>query len=314
MNYKRLGLTELVVSQLCFGSLTLGPLQKNFSPREGGAVIKAAIARGVNFIDTAELYQNYQHIKEGCHGEKEIILSSKSYAYTYHDMRTSVENACRQTGRDYIDIFGLHEQSSRLTLKGHQDALHCLVDAKKEGLVRAIAVSTHFVEVVRAAAMLDEVDVIHPILNQKGLGIADGSVEDMLCAIDFASYMGKGIYAMKALGGGHLSGQSQEVLRWVLDVPGIASIAVGMRDSNEVQVNCDIFSGDIPAVDVMEKVQSVRRNIFVEEYCTGCGNCSLACTFSAIAIVDGKAVIDRQKCIGCAYCAARCEHFCIKVV
>lgn len=314
MKCKQLGATGLYVSALCFGSLTLGPLQKNLSPRDGGTVIKAAIARGVNFIDTAELYDNYKHIKEGCRGEQDIVLSSKSYAYTYQGMKESIEKALTSMGKDCIEIFGMHEQSSRLTLKGHQEALAALVDAKQAGLIKAISVSTHFVEVVRAAAMYDEIDVIHPLINQAGLGIADGTVSDMLSAIEFAAYMGKGIYAMKALGGGHLSGKSEEAFKWVLALPGIASIAVGMRDVDEVSVNCAVFSGVLPERSSLERVSKTKRDIFIEEYCTGCGRCVEACSTGALTIDKQKAVIDRAKCIRCAYCAAHCQHFCIKVV
>lgn len=315
MTYKELGKTGLKVSQLCFGSLTISPLQKDFLPAKAGCIIKNAIAQGINFVDTAELYQNYEHIKSGINDCKNsIILSSKSYAYTYDDMKLSIEKACREVGRDYIDIFSLHEQSSRLTLKGHQDALMCLVDAKQKGLIRAIGVSTHYIEVVRAASMIDEVDVIHPIINKSGLGIADGNKEDMLKAIEFAHYMGKGIYAMKALGGGHLAQDSEESLRWVLSLPCITSIAVGMHSIDEISANIAIFSGNKVAQDVVERLKNIKRYIYVESYCEGCGRCEEHCSIKAIKIIDGKAVISIDKCIRCGYCAAYCPHFCIKVV
>lgn len=315
MNYRRLGKTDLNVSQLCFGSLTISPLQKDFSPEKAGGIIKNALAQGINFIDTAELYQNYEHIKKGIAGcTTEVILSSKSYAYTYEDMQLSIEKACREVGRDYIDVFSLHEQSSRLTLKGHADALRCLVDAKKKGLIRAIGVSTHYVEVVRAAAMLDEVDVIHPIINKSGLGIADGSAEDMLKAIEFAHYMGKGLYAMKALGGGHLAEKSEESLQWVLGLPCIDSIAIGMHSLDEITANVAVFTGHKVASDIALRLKNVKRAIYVEDYCEGCGRCKEHCSSKAIEIVDNKAVIAKDKCIRCGYCAAYCPHFCIKVV
>ncbi len=315
MNYHKLGQTGLTVSRLCFGALTIGPLQKNLPLKEGAAVIRAALDKGVNFIDTAELYETYGYIKEALAGfSGEVVISAKSYAHTYDGMRESVENACRSIGRDYIDIFSLHEQSSRLTLKGHADALRCLADAKKEGLIRAIGVSTHYVEVVRAAAMLDEVDVLHPLVNMAGLGIADGSREDMMKAMDFAAYMGKGMYAMKVLGGGHLSHKSEEAFSWALGLPGVASIAVGMHSAEEVLVNCAVFSGLTPDSAVSERVKNYRRDIFVEEYCTGCGACCARCSSGALGIEGGRAVIDKAKCLRCGYCAAACQHFCIKVV
>ena len=217
MEYRVLGRSGLQVSRLCFGALTVGPLQAKMPLRQGADVMRAAFAAGVNFIDTAELYETYDYIHEALPGYNDkIIISSKSYAYTYSGMRDSVHKACKALGRDYIDIFMLHEQTSRMTLKGHWEALEFLVDAKREGLVRAVGVSTHTIDVVRAAALIEEIDVIHPILNMRGIGICDGTVEEMLAAIELAAYTGKGIYTMKALGGGHLSSVSDDAFQWIL--------------------------------------------------------------------------------------------------
>ena len=135
MEYRFLGRTGLKVSRLCFGALTIGPLQAKLPLPAGAAVIRAALAAGVNFIDTADLYGTYPYIREALQGSKDVILASKSYAYTYEDMRSHVERALTETGRDYIDIFMLHEQVSRHTLRGHHDALVYLLDAKAKGLV-----------------------------------------------------------------------------------------------------------------------------------------------------------------------------------
>jgi aryl-alcohol dehydrogenase-like predicted oxidoreductase len=315
MEYRTLGNTGFEVSRLCFGTLTISPLQARLSLQEGTAVIRAALAAGVNFLDTAELYQNYDTIRTALQGqENSVYLCSKSYAYTYDGMQQSVETACRATGRDYIDIFMMHEQTSRLTLKGHQEALQYLVAAKQAGLVRAIGVSTHTVEVVRAAALYDEIDVIHPILNSRGIGICDGSVADMQAAILFAADMGKGIYTMKALGGGHLSPAAAVAFSWIREQRGIAAVAVGMQSVAEVEVNCAIFSGLQPNDDAVRRVSGKPRRLLVEDWCVGCGRCVDSCPMGAIQVVAGQAVPDRRKCVLCGYCGAHCPEFCIKVI
>ena len=184
MQYNKLGFTDLTVSKLCFGSLTISPLQADLSIDDGAELILYAMEMGVNFIDTAEFYRNYQYINRALKKAKgELIISSKSYAYTYEGMKESVEKARKEMDKDVVDIFMLHEQESRLTLKGHREALDYLVDAKAKGIIRAIGVSTHTVEVVNAAADMQEIDVIHPLINFKGLGIKDGTLHDMEVAI-----------------------------------------------------------------------------------------------------------------------------------
>lgn len=315
MDYQVLGQTGLKVSKLCFGGLTIGPLQSNRPLAEGAAVMRAAFDAGVNFVDTAELYGTYPYIRKAmADGGKDIIIASKSYAYTYEDMRTSVETACREIGRDYIDIFLLHEQSSRMTLKGHVDALAYLCDAKRQGIIRATGVSTHTIDVVRAAALIEEIDIIHPIINIKGIGITDGTAGEMLEAIRFAVDCGKGIYAMKALGGGHLNAIAAQAFAWILAQPGITSIAVGMQTIDEVLLNTAIFSGKNPDSQLWDKVIAAPRRLLVEDWCAGCGQCASRCPAGALAVVEGKARADYARCILCGYCGAYCPDFCLKVI
>ena len=40
--------------------------------------------------------------------------------------------------------------------------------------------------------------------------------------------------------------------------------------------------------------------------CLGYGDCTRACAFDAIHIVNGIAKVDREKCVGCGACAAAC--------
>ena len=53
MRYNQLGRTDIKVSTLCLGSMTWG--SQNTAP-EAHAQIDMALDRGVNFIDTAEMY------------------------------------------------------------------------------------------------------------------------------------------------------------------------------------------------------------------------------------------------------------------
>ena len=48
--------------------------------------------------------------------------------------------------------------------------------------------------------------------------------------------------------------------------------------------------------------------------CLGYGDCTRACAFNAIHIVDGIAKVDREKCTGCGACAAACPNSIISIV
>ena len=183
----RLGNTGIEVSRLCFGGLVIGPLQKNMTVEAGAGVIVRALEKGVNFIDTAELYGTYGHIREAVRrsGTRPVI-ATKSYAYSREGAAQSLEKARYELDTDVIDIFLMHEQETRLTLRGHREALEYYLEAKQKGVIRAVGVSTHNIEVVEAAAEMPEIEVIHPLVNRTGIGIGDGSVEQMLKAVERA--------------------------------------------------------------------------------------------------------------------------------
>lgn len=312
---RELGSTGIKVSRLCFGTLTMGPLQLGMDVARGAGLIRSALEMGINFIDTAEIYNCYPYIREALNGYTgEVVIASKSYAYDREGMRQSLLKCLEALQRDYVDIFLLHEQESAHTIKGHWEAVEFLVRAREHGLVRAIGISTHFVAGVRAAASVPEFDVIHPIINKYGIGIQDGGVEEMLEAISFAATMGKGIYGMKCLGGGHLIPRLDEAMEFILAVPELAAVAVGMQSLAELQYNVVKFSGLEPDEALAGRLKRKARRLHIEEWCRGCGQCVQRCTAGALEVSGGRARVNSDLCRLCGYCASVCPEFCIKVV
>ena len=87
---------------------------------------------------------------------------------------------------------------------------------------------------------MPEIDVIHPLVNKHGIGIGDGTIDAMLEAVKAYS-AGKGIYSMKPLGGGNLIKSYKESMDFVLNIPYIHSIALGMQSIEEVIMNVCVF-------------------------------------------------------------------------
>ncbi|NLL07312.1 MAG: 4Fe-4S binding protein [Clostridiaceae bacterium] len=314
MKYVKLGNTGLEVSRMCFGGLIIGPLQANLPLDEGTNVILAALEQGVNFIDTAELYGTYEYIKEAIKKSKtKPIIATKSYAYSSEGARDSVEKARKELDIDVIDIFLLHEQETRLTLRGHRDALEYYISMKEKGIIRAVGVSTHNVEVVEACADMPEIDVIHPLINKTGIGIGDGTIEDMLTAVKKAHDNGKGIYGMKPLGGGNLLNSYKECMEFVLNIPYIDSIAIGMQSIEEVIMNVCVFNNKPVPENIRSLVAERKKHLHIDFWCEGCGKCAERCKQGALYIQDDKAKVREEKCLLCGYCASACPCFAIKI-
>ena len=314
MIYRKLGNTGRFVSRLCFGTLTMGPFQRDLSVPEGAALLERAFEHGVNFLDTAEIYETYPHVREAVRIKPDVIVCTKSYSYDAATAEASFKKAVEGIGREYIDVFLLHEQESAHTIRGHREAIEFFLKKKEEGLIGAVGLSTHYIRCMEAALSHPELDVLFPLINKKGVGIADGTPGEMLSVIERAHSDGRGIIAMKPLGGGHLIAEREEALDFILDIDSIDTIAIGMQSIDEVDYNCARFAGETPDPALAERLGRVRRRMLIQEWCQGCGTCVDACRNHAITMVDGIARIDYSKCATCGYCARACPQFNIKVI
>ena len=315
MIYHELGKTGITVSKLCFGSLTMGPFQRDLTPAEGAALFERAFEHGVNFIDTAHIYGTYPHVREAVRLKPDVIVCSKSYAYDRAGAEETLRACLEGIGRDYVDIFLMHEQESAHTIRGHREALEYYIEIMHKGYIRAVGLSTHYIACMEAALRHPELSVLFALINKKGVGIADGTSEQMLSVIRAAHAAGHGIIAMKPLGGGHLIGEREECLDFILNLDDcVDTIAIGMQSIAEVDYNCARFSGEQPDPAAAEVLSHTKRRLLIQEWCEGCGACVAACRNHALRLENGRAVVDPEKCALCSYCARACPQFTIKVI
>ena len=311
-----LGKTGISVTEMCFGALPIGPLQANISVKKGAKLIRTALERGINFIDTAEAYKTYPHIRKALENYyDEVIIATKSSAKTYKKMEQSIKDALESLGRSYIDIFLLH--AARVTPSVFEEragALKCLKDYKVKGVIRAIGITTHGMEIVKRATEIKEIDIIFPIINKLGMGIIGGSVDEMVKAISGASKAGKGLYAMKALAGGHLIDQLEESFNFVRSIKGINSVAVGMVNPEELELNLKIFNDEEISQELLTQKLKPNKRLFILSLCKGCGTCVKTCPNNALSLENEKAVVDHKLCILCGYCNPVCPEFAIRLI
>ena len=130
MQTKKLGWSSLEVSKLCLGSMTWG---EQTTPEEGWRQIDTALAHGINFIDTAEMYPtnpmradtsgdtervigNWPGIQKR---RDELVIATKvtgeGHAFVRDGapissatIRTAVDHSLQSMKTDYIDIYQLH--------------------------------------------------------------------------------------------------------------------------------------------------------------------------------------------------------------
>ncbi len=305
------------VTRLGLGALPMGPLQRKLSPEEGEKVVRAAVEGGITFIDTATRYGTYEHIARGLKGwNGTVTVVTKTHAQKDRKMAEEhIEEALRGLGRDRIDIMLCHCARTDFTEELWGPSLEVLVKAREKGVIGMVGISSHTIRGVRTAARHPEIDVIHPLINMKGMGIIDGTAEEMLDAIREAHSAGKFIYAMKSLAGGNFVPEREKALRFILSKEEIDAVVVGMVTPLEVEWNVRFASGlSIPEeLSQQTALHSKKLNI-LQFLCAGCGECVSHCENGALSLRDGKATVDHSMCILCGYCAPHCEMLAIRFV
>lgn len=131
MKYTTLPDTDIKVSKICLGSMTWG--EQN-TEEEGHAQLDYALDKGVNFIDTAELY-SVPNPRAETYGSTERIIGSwlqknnnrdqvviaskiagpaeftkhiRTGGYAKHEIEDAIHKSLERLGTDYIDLYQLH--------------------------------------------------------------------------------------------------------------------------------------------------------------------------------------------------------------
>jgi aryl-alcohol dehydrogenase-like predicted oxidoreductase len=163
MKYNQLGRTGLFVSEICLGAMTFGGgVDGGFWKAIGAldqpevdAIVGRAVAAGVNFIDTADVYHFGQSerlvgqaLKNVGVARKDVIVATKFLgemgpgpndrgASRGHIM-DSVQGSLERLQLDHIDLYQIHGND---TVTPIDETLRALDDLTRQGLVRYIGVS-----------------------------------------------------------------------------------------------------------------------------------------------------------------------------
>lgn len=311
---KILGRTGISVTPVGMGTLTMGFSQKNLDIEAGSRAIVHAVEQGINFLDTAQYYDTYRYLRPALDEIRQRnlnfpIICSKTLEEGYSETEAAVLECLEQLDIDAVDLFLLHEVRGTEDFYARKDAWQSLCDLKAKGLIKAIGISTHHVDACAEMAEIADCDVVFTLINRDGMGIRKGSEpgtrEEMEAAIRKCADAGKGIFTMKAFGGGNLIHDYRSCLEYAAGIAGNTSVMIGMADTDQVDRAVEFFSGCLSA-DYTPDVSN-KRLMVDQSDCEGCGTCKNRCVSEAIFWnKNGLAEIDPKKCVHCGYCAPVC--------
>lgn len=157
MRTNQLGSSELYVSEIGLGCMSLGT-------DEGQAVklIHEALERGVNFLDTADLYdegRNEELVGQAVQGQREdVIIATKVgnrrvpgqdgwvWDPSKEYIKSAVKDSLRRLGTDYIDLYQLHGGTLDDPI---DETIEAFEELKREGWIRYYGISSIRPNVIR---------------------------------------------------------------------------------------------------------------------------------------------------------------------
>ena len=317
MKKQKLGKTGIEVSLLGLGTLTMSPMQRGLDVAAGADVILHALAQGITFIDTAQMYGSYPQVAAALRLWKgpAPVVASKSAANTRDAMQAALEECMQKTGLSKIDVFLLHAVRDAADLEARREALAYLREAREKGLIRAVGASSHSARTIELLAETDGIEVLHPMYNRDGIGILDATIDEMTDILRRARDRGIGIYAMKPLGGGHLRNDAAAALRWLFASHAVDAAVVGMTSKDEVDMNVRLARNEAVDDNFARQVAGRERRLFINTgICINCNACVKTCQQNALQPGEKSPVIDHALCVLCGYCAPVCPKFAIRIV
>ncbi|WP_299246121.1 aldo/keto reductase [uncultured Aquimarina sp.] len=295
MNYRKLGNSEMKISEVSFGCMSL---KEDLDINE--KLIHLAFDKGINYFDTADLYQNGQNevmlgsaVKDF---RDKVIIGTKVGNQMREDdtgwdwnpskkyILKSVEESLRRLQTDYIDLYQLHGGTIDDPIDETIDAFEIL---KKEGKIRYYGISSIRPNVIREYvkrsnissvmmqySLLDrrpEESCLH-LLEENNIGVLTrGSIAKGLLAgkpstdyLDYtASEVKKVIDLVKNLSNNKRS-MCQTAIQFVLKNSYVTSAVIGIRTKEQL-LDCIEISNNklLSNQELIQLSNSIKPNLYI---------------------------------------------------
>jgi uncharacterized protein len=252
--YKRLGSTTMQMSDISFGGSSL---------RDNVDLVQHALAKGINYFDTAESYtggDSEETLGKALRGKRPKVYLASKGSFDASDrqdaMMRTLEGSLRRLQTDYIDVYFNHAVNDIKRLQNPE--FYAFVErAKQQGKIRYVGLSGHagrLVECLEYAIGTGKFDVMLVAYN---FGQDPSFMQRVTRSFDFvathpqlpqmlekAKAAGMGVIAMKTLRGARLNDMrpyeqggatfAQAAFRWVLANQHVDALVVTMHAAAEV--------------------------------------------------------------------------------
>lgn len=324
MNYRRLGKTGLMVSEIGFG----GEWMERHTPQECKAVLERAEALGINILDCWMSEPNVRSsLGQALAGRRERWYIQGHIGSTWQggqyvrtrdvdQCRAAFEDLLERFQTDYIDLGMIHFVDTEDDWAGAMSGpyLDYVKELKAQGKIRHIGMSTHNPVMAKKAAQSGIVEMIlfsvnpafdmHPATDDLDAYFAWENYRADLGGIDPArSELYKlceqedvGITVMKPYAGGRLFDAQRspfgvaltpvQCLHYCLTRPAVASVLAGYDTPEQVEQAVAYETASDEERDYASVLAHAPRHTFGQGECTYCGHCRPCPVHIDIAMVN----------------------------
>ena len=260
MNYKPLGKSNLKISEISFGCMSLG-----IDHQENSNLLHHALDNGINYFDTADIYQKgFNEVTVGkafADRRDKVIIATKvgnvwksdgsglDWNPTKVHIFKSIDESLQRLQTDYIDLYQLHggtindpidetiEAFEQLKTKGK--IRHYGISSIRPNVIREYVKRSNIISVMMQYSLLDRrpEETCLNLLYEQNIGVLTrGSLASGLLvnkpAKPYLNYSEQEVMeaarVVKRIAGGKRL-ISEVALRFVLNHPSVTSAVVGMH-------------------------------------------------------------------------------------
>jgi aryl-alcohol dehydrogenase-like predicted oxidoreductase len=216
MRYRPLGGTGIHVSPYCLGTMMLGAIG-NPDHEDGARIIHAALDRGINAIDTADMYssgESEEIVGKALRGRRDDVVLATKVHFPMGDgpnrggnsrrwIMTAVEDSLRRLQTDWIDLYQVHRPDHTTDV---EETLSALTDLVHQGKIRAFGCSTFPAEeIVESHHVAERRGLLRFRTEQPPYSLLSRGIETSV--LPTCQRYGMGVLTWSPLASGFLSGK-----------------------------------------------------------------------------------------------------------
>ncbi|MDQ0427638.1 aryl-alcohol dehydrogenase-like predicted oxidoreductase [Planomicrobium stackebrandtii] len=292
-----LGNSGIEVSEIALGCMSLPS-----DAKKAGIIVDEAIAQGINYFDTADLYnkgKNEEVVGKALkRHRKDIVLATKvgnqwhaqsdevNWNPTKAYIKEQIHASLKRLQTDYIDLYQLH---GGMITDDSEETIEAFEELKKEGLIRAYGISSIRPNVIKRFLANGN---IASIMMQYSL--LDRRPEELLDRIGQA---GKSVVTRGSLAKGLLTGEGLQraakmngylsygdlelktvlenllavhdnlhavALHSVLEHDTISSVVAGASSADQIKATIDAYNTPVSAEQITQAKKLTRQDIYQE--------------------------------------------------